>query len=77
MQSKRTNIDGTVSYIPMRANNSNLNEDLGCVDYIFSDKTGTLTQNVMEMALFFIDGEVVDEMKNPGTAVELYLVKNR
>ncbi|KAJ3256260.1 hypothetical protein HK103_005623 [Boothiomyces macroporosus] len=73
MQSKRTNIDGTVSYIPMRANNSNLNEDLGCVDYIFSDKTGTLTQNVMEMAQFFIDGEVVDEMKNPGTAVELYL----
>ncbi|KAJ3321187.1 hypothetical protein HDV06_004530 [Boothiomyces sp. JEL0866] len=72
MQYKRSNIDGTVSYIPMRANNSNLNEDLGCVDYIFSDKTGTLTQNVMEMAQFFIDGEIVDEMKNPGTAVKLY-----
>lgn len=36
----------------MKVQSSNLNEELGMVDYVFSDKTGTLTQNIMEFKRF-------------------------
>ena len=42
-----------------RCRNSNLNEDLGKVEYIFSDKTGTLTSNEMQMRQLSIKGQVL------------------
>ncbi|KFM22669.1 putative phospholipid-transporting ATPase IA [Auxenochlorella protothecoides] len=39
-----------------RCRNSGLNEDLGRVEYIFSDKTGTLTSNEMQLRAVAIKG---------------------
>lgn len=46
------------SNTPAMARTSNLNEELGMVKYIFSDKTGTLTRNVMEFKKCSIAGKI-------------------
>lgn len=43
---------------PAMARTSNLNEELGQVRYIFSDKTGTLTRNVMEFKRCAVGSDV-------------------
>jgi phospholipid-translocating ATPase len=45
-----------ISNTPAHARTSNLGEELGQIDYIFSDKTGTLTQNVMEFLKVSLGG---------------------
>ncbi len=37
-----------------RARNSDIVEDLGMVEYVFSDKTGTLTSNEMQLRMLCI-----------------------
>ncbi|CAG8516246.1 374_t:CDS:10 [Acaulospora colombiana] len=46
---------------PCIPKNWNLSDDLGQVEYIFSDKTGTLTRNVMEFRKCSIGGKIYGE----------------
>jgi magnesium-transporting ATPase (P-type) len=46
---------------PAKVNSSDLNEDLGQIEYLFSDKTGTLTENEMVFKHFAINGKIYQE----------------
>ncbi|XP_062560434.1 probable phospholipid-transporting ATPase IA isoform X3 [Armigeres subalbatus] len=53
------------SNTPAMARTSNLNEELGMVKYIFSDKTGTLTRNVMEFKKCSVARTIYTPEENP------------
>uniref|UniRef100_A0A4W3HIE8 Phospholipid-transporting ATPase n=1 Tax=Callorhinchus milii TaxID=7868 RepID=A0A4W3HIE8_CALMI len=45
---------------PAKARTTTLTEQLGQIKYIFSDKTGTLTQNIMAFKKCYVNGRLVD-----------------
>lgn len=67
---------------PAIANTSDVNDDLGQIEYLFSDKTGTLTQNVMVFKQFAIGDSVYEErcgklfetVSNRQIEIEVYII---
>ena len=47
---------------PAKVSSASLNEELGQIGYIFSDKTGTLTRNIMEFKLCHIGHEIYGDV---------------
>eukprot|EP00931_Biecheleriopsis_adriatica_P106531 TRINITY_DN8096_c0_g1_i1.p1 TRINITY_DN8096_c0_g1~~TRINITY_DN8096_c0_g1_i1.p1 ORF type:complete len:1431 (-),score=323.02 TRINITY_DN8096_c0_g1_i1:78-4370(-) len=57
--------EGTGKFAKVRS--MNLLQEIGMVSYVFSDKTGTLTQNVMELRQVSIDGTICGKPPSDST----------
>ena len=57
--------------VSMTVKNSNLNEDLGAVSHVFTDKTGTLTQNIMTLTAWSIEGMVFERATDSGSLMRI------
>eukprot|EP01113_Clastostelium_recurvatum_P031310 TRINITY_DN3896_c0_g1_i14.p1 TRINITY_DN3896_c0_g1~~TRINITY_DN3896_c0_g1_i14.p1 ORF type:complete len:1346 (+),score=355.54 TRINITY_DN3896_c0_g1_i14:1414-5451(+) len=54
---------------PAIARNTNINEELGQIQYVFSDKTGTLTCNEMIFSKCSVGGHVIDGIQQMTSSV--------
>ncbi|XP_033633793.1 phospholipid-transporting ATPase ID-like isoform X2 [Asterias rubens] len=72
-QSWWINWDKAMYYAPKdtaaKARSTNLNEELGQIQYVFTDKTGTLTQNMMTFNKATIAGRKFGEIKDENGVV--------
>ncbi|XP_030750728.1 probable phospholipid-transporting ATPase IA isoform X1 [Sitophilus oryzae] len=62
---------------PAMARTSNLNEELGQVKYIFSDKTGTLTRNIMEFKRCAVGHEIYRPGDTPDDSLLVQHLKEK
>ena len=47
---------------PAKANTSDINEELGQIEFLFTDKTGTLTENIMHFRQCSVGGRKYEEV---------------
>jgi len=64
------------SNTPALARTSNMNSDLGQISYVFSDKTGTLTQNIMKFKMCSVGGKIYAQSETGQAGVPLSELQN-